>query len=157
MTRNRTLANILNMKALAVLIGITIIIAVPFSAADAGTIKFKVKVVKAAREGSGFDGGLAKYKKQLMNWGFRSGKIVLNDNFAVNLNQKHTIKVAGDIKAEITPTSVGDNFIKFDFRMLKGGKVAAKLSYRLPIRKYTIIIGPAAKSSNYILIIEASK
>ena len=140
------------MKLSAIILTFSILI---FTVQAAAT-SFDVTVVSASKEGSGFDPSLGPYKKQLMEMGYRSARVISRPGFSANLNQKRSFKVKGNITAEITPTSVSNGFINFDFKMLKGKKVIVKLSYRIPNGKHTIIVGPNEKRKKYILIIRAS-
>jgi len=123
---------------------------------QAAAVSFDVTVVSASKGGSGFDQSLGPYKKQLAEMGYRSARVISRPGFSVNLNQKRSFTVKGNVTAEIVPTSVSNGFINFDFKMIKGNKIIVRLSYRIPNGKHTIIVGPSERKRKYILIIRAS-
>jgi hypothetical protein len=136
-----------------ILIGL-LILALSFGAV---AIDFNVIIVEASKDGSGFDSSLNAYKKQLSDMGYKSGKIISSNGLDAAVGESKKFDVAGDITAEIKPTSVTDGFINFEFKMFQGESKIITVSYKIPNGKHTIIVGPASKKNKYIIIIKASQ
>lgn len=125
--------------------------------AHAVAISFDIIVVEASKDGSRFDSGLGPYKRQLVEMGYRTAQIISRQTLSAELNESKGFRVKGNISAEITPTSVKNGFINFDFKMVKGTSTIVRLSYKIPNGKHTIIVGPSEKKKKYIVIIRATE
>ena len=141
------------MKFSAIILGLSTLAL----ATHAVAISFDITVVEASKSGSSLDSALGPYKRQLVEMGYRSGKIISRQSLSAALNEKKDFRVKGNISAEITPTSVENGFINFDFKMVKGTKTIVRLSYRIPDGIHTIIVGPSEKKKKYIVIIRATE
>ena len=127
------------MKLSAIILGLSILAL----ATHAVAISFDITVVEASKSGSSLDSALGPYKRQLVEMGYRSGKIISRQSLSAALNEKKDFRVKGNIN--------------FDFKMVKGTKTIVRLSYRIPDGIHTIIVGPSEKKKKYIVIIRATE
>ena len=123
-------------------------------ALDACAVDFKIVVVKPSREGSDFDAGLAPYKKQLLELGYRSATIESTENISPGLNKTVKLNMASKTRIELTPTSQDDSYVRFELKISHVGKDPVKLNYRVPRGKHTFVVGSSEKHK-YLIIIKS--
>lgn len=124
---------------------------------EAAAVSFNIIVVEGSKKGTSYSQSLAAYKKQLGDMGYSSCKQISAQGFSLEKGKSKPFKVAGNVSAEIKPTSVADGFIHFDLRMTQGGNEVLKINYRISDGGHTIIAGPFSGQTRYIIIIKASQ